>query len=97
MFHFIPANVAPSTPSFIGGIVPTPVFDFPHGTTRAAVDLVVTKTLETHPNIKIILSHDGGTLPFILPRALTLFDAAPLGIDSADLYVLHLISRNCQC
>ncbi|KII95298.1 hypothetical protein PLICRDRAFT_128971 [Plicaturopsis crispa FD-325 SS-3] len=72
------------TPSFIGGIVPTPVFDFPHGTTRAAVDLVVTKTLETHPNVKIILSHDGGTLPFILPRALTLFDAAPLGIDAAD-------------
>ncbi|KII86655.1 hypothetical protein PLICRDRAFT_163877 [Plicaturopsis crispa FD-325 SS-3] len=71
-------------PALIGSSVPQPVFDYPQATTRAAVDLVVTKTLTTHPNVKVILSHAGGTLPFLLPRATSLFEAAPLGIDSAD-------------
>ncbi len=40
------------------------VFD----TTRAAVNLVFSGTLERFPNIRFILSHAGGTLPFIAWR-----------------------------
>jgi predicted TIM-barrel fold metal-dependent hydrolase len=40
------------------------VFD----TTRAAINLVFTRTLERYPDIRFILSHAGGTLPFIAWR-----------------------------
>ncbi|GAU94922.1 hypothetical protein RvY_06621 [Ramazzottius varieornatus] len=45
--------------------------DFPQETTRTAVDLIVTDTLKNHPNFKIILSHAGGTLPYIAGRVST--------------------------
>jgi len=56
------------SPKYIAGNVSQAVVDFTFGTTRAAVDLVLTKTLATHANVKIILSHAGGTLPFLAER-----------------------------
>lgn len=57
-------------PGCIGGFLPQPIIDFPQNTTRAAVDLVVTGTLRACPDVDIILSHAGGTLPFLGARAL---------------------------
>ncbi|QGI82559.1 hypothetical protein CEK25_009288 [Fusarium fujikuroi] len=57
-------------PKFIAGGLPQPIVDFPLATTRTAVDLIMTKTLRKFPDIDIILSHAGGTLPFIASRAL---------------------------
>lgn len=37
-------------------------------TTRTAVDLVLTKTFASHSNVKVILSHGGGTLPYLADR-----------------------------
>ena len=37
-------------------------------TTRAAVNLLFTGALERYPNIRFILSHAGGTLPYIAWR-----------------------------
>jgi 6-methylsalicylate decarboxylase len=59
------------SPKFIAGNFPQPIVDYPIGTTRTAVDLVLSKTLATHANVKIILSHGGGTLPFLLERILS--------------------------
>lgn len=53
----------------VGGLSQA-IIDFPLATTRAAVDIVFTKTFSTAPNINIILSHAGGTLPFLANRAL---------------------------
>jgi predicted TIM-barrel fold metal-dependent hydrolase len=45
-----------------------PLIDYPQETTRAAADLVVTGTRAMFPDVKIILSHAGGTLPYIAHR-----------------------------
>lgn len=41
------------------------VVEFPFDTTRAALNLVFSRALERYPNIKYILSHGGGALPFV--------------------------------
>lgn len=56
-------------PPLIAGSLPQPVVDFPIATTRCAVDLVYTKTIKENPDVKIILSHAGGALPYIAERA----------------------------
>lgn len=49
-----------------------PTLDYPHETTRTAYDLILSNTKRNNPNCKVILSHAGGTLPWILPRSATL-------------------------
>ena len=62
--------------------LPQPVIDYPHETTRTAVDLIVSNTIKDHPNVKIILSHAGGTLPFLATRAAHL--SADAGFSSVQ-------------
>lgn len=50
----------------IPGIDATAIF--PLETAMAAVSLMTSGVLETHPNSRILLSHGGGALPAILPR-----------------------------
>lgn len=57
-------------PKFIAGFLPQPIVDYPLATTRAAVDLVMTGTVRSCPDVDIILSHAGGTLPFVGARAI---------------------------
>ena len=47
---------------------PAPVIEFPFDTTRAAVNLVYSGTTRRCPDIKFILPHAGGTLPFLVQR-----------------------------
>lgn len=65
-------------PGFIGGFLPQPIVDFPQNTTRAAIDLVLTGTVRACPNVDIILSHAGGTLPFLGARALGSLKIPPI-------------------
>ncbi|KAI1657689.1 2-amino-3-carboxymuconate-6-semialdehyde decarboxylase [Daldinia decipiens] len=58
------------TPEKVGGYLPAPVIDFPHATTRAVVSLLVSGIATACPNVDIILSHAGGTIPFIAQRAI---------------------------
>ncbi|KAL9595244.1 MAG: hypothetical protein Q9179_005057 [Wetmoreana sp. 5 TL-2023] len=63
--------IHPSNPAdlnIINPALPAPIIDYPHETCRAAVDMVVSNTLSSHPNCKIILSHSGGTLPYLALR-----------------------------
>ncbi|KAH6639125.1 hypothetical protein C7974DRAFT_449044 [Boeremia exigua] len=48
--------------------IPRPVIDFPHETTRTAVNLITSNTIRDFANCKIILSHGGGTLPYVATR-----------------------------
>ena len=48
--------------------LPQPVMDYPHETTRAASDLILSGRKRQNPNCKIILSHAGGTLPYLAER-----------------------------
>ena len=48
--------------------LPSPILDWTHETTRTAVHLIMTDTLRSHRECKVILSHGGGTLPYIANR-----------------------------
>ena len=48
--------------------MPGPILDFPHETTRAAVSMIIGNDVHDYPNVKIILSHAGGTLPYMVTR-----------------------------
>lgn len=67
---FVHPGVLAVKPEFIASSLPQPIVDYPIATTRAAIDLVMTQTLRRCPDVDIILSHAGGTLPFIAERAL---------------------------
>jgi 6-methylsalicylate decarboxylase len=49
--------------------LPFPAFDWPHETGRTAMDLIMHHRMEQFPDVKIILSHAGGTLPLLARRA----------------------------
>ncbi len=45
-----------------------PLLEWPIHTTRAAIDLLYSGRLARYPNIRYILSHGGGTVPFVAHR-----------------------------
>jgi 6-methylsalicylate decarboxylase len=47
---------------------PAPIVDFPFDTTRTAVDMAMAGVLTRYPNMKVILSHAGGALPYLAHR-----------------------------
>jgi predicted TIM-barrel fold metal-dependent hydrolase len=58
-------------------VLPAPLVDFVFDTTRAAVNLVLSGTLERHPDLALILSHAGGAVPYVAGR-IALADQNPL-------------------
>jgi predicted TIM-barrel fold metal-dependent hydrolase len=67
--------------------LPQPMFDYPHETGRAAMDLLTSGILRDYPGCKIILSHAGGTLPYLIYRAATMLPLMPrtLGLSTEQL------------
>ena len=47
---------------------PAPAFEYPAESTRMVVSLIDTDTVARCPDVRIIVSHGGGTLPLIQPR-----------------------------
>lgn len=64
---FLHPAVHPST-KLISLRVPNFLLEYPFDTTRAAVNMVFADVMERFPNIKFILPHGGGTLPFLVWR-----------------------------
>jgi predicted TIM-barrel fold metal-dependent hydrolase len=52
--------------------VPTPVSEVPNETYKAAADLVTSGRKRRYPNARIILSHSGGSTPFLAARVAVL-------------------------
>jgi len=48
--------------------LPSPLLDFPFDTTRTALHMVAHGVFDRHPDLRIILSHAGGFLPFAAQR-----------------------------
>jgi predicted TIM-barrel fold metal-dependent hydrolase len=57
----------PVSTTLISGI-PQSVMQYPLETTLSAFDMIVNKTVRTYKNCKIILSHGGGALPYMIQR-----------------------------
>ncbi|KAH8921478.1 hypothetical protein BT69DRAFT_1221448 [Atractiella rhizophila] len=66
-------------PSLANSNLPQFSFDYPHETGRTAMDLILSGALRSVPNCKLILSHAGGTLPWLLYRTAGLFLQPELG------------------
>jgi predicted TIM-barrel fold metal-dependent hydrolase len=64
--------------------IPRPIMDWTHETSRAALHLIVTDTRRKYPSVKVILSHGGGTLPYIAFRAGELSQVIGVGGKTAD-------------
>ncbi|QYS92608.1 Amidohydro-rel domain-containing protein [Trichoderma simmonsii] len=67
-------------------LLPRPVVDWTHETTRTATHLILSDTLRRHQHCKVILPHGGGTLPYVVGRLASLASALGLagGTKSAD-------------
>ena len=63
------------------------IVEFPHETFRTAMDLVFTNTKRDFPECKIILSHAGGSLPYLIGRVglMELLPAAPVRKTRAEI------------
>ena len=61
--------------------LPLPMFDYPHETGRTAMDLITSGTLRAFPDCKIILSHAGGTLPYLIYRPAGMLPHTPMTIN----------------
>lgn len=57
--------------------LPQPAIDYPHETTRTAMDMITNGTRLKYPACKVILSHAGGALPYIISRVTTPMKKAP--------------------
>jgi len=56
-----------------GWDIPRMMIDFPFETTRVATNLIMNGVMARYPGIRFILSHAGGTLPFLAHR-IAIFD-----------------------
>jgi predicted TIM-barrel fold metal-dependent hydrolase len=65
---FIHPGAVNIVPKLVAGSLPQPIVDYPQATTRTAADLVLTRTLTENSKFKVILSHAGGTLPWLSDR-----------------------------
>ncbi|KAF2999435.1 hypothetical protein E8E13_007638 [Curvularia kusanoi] len=69
----------PQDTGLINSLLPQPMFDYPHETGRTAMDLITSGRLRQYPGCRIILSHAGGTLPYLIHRAAAMLPCMPHG------------------
>lgn len=91
----IPAFIHPSTPPskdqpHFG--LPAPLYEFPFDTTRAVANLLYSGAMERYPMLRLILSHAGGTVPFLAKRLTTGAMLAQLS-DRTPEHLLALLKR----
>ncbi|KAE9410637.1 hypothetical protein BT96DRAFT_912768 [Gymnopus androsaceus JB14] len=77
---FLHGTQTPSSTPHPDQMLGIPVVEVPNETFKAAAHLVVTTTKRKHPDVKIILSHLGGSTPFLSARvaALSNYMGCPL-------------------
>lgn len=85
------------TPEKISGFLPQPVVDYPQATTRAAISLLFSGIMTDCTNIDVILSHAGGTLPYLAQRVYgCLLDptiAQTSKVNVAQAYVRYFVVK----
>jgi predicted TIM-barrel fold metal-dependent hydrolase len=61
--------------------LPQPMFDYPHETGRTAIDMILSGTMPLVTKCKIILSHAGGTLPYLVDRVAGMIPHTPFSVQ----------------
>lgn len=67
-----------------GWDIPRMLIDYPFETTRVAVNLIFKGVMNRYPNIRFILSHSGGTLPFLAHRVSVFDEQTPFRDNYPD-------------
>ena len=75
-----------------GWNIPRMLIDYPFETTKVAVNLILNGVTTRWPNIRFILPHSGGTLPFLAHR-IAIFDEATAFRDNYPEGALACIRR----
>lgn len=65
---FIHGEQTPGSNRAPSRFLPTPVSEVPNETYKAAADLVTSGRKRQYPNVRIILSHSGGSTPYLASR-----------------------------
>jgi 6-methylsalicylate decarboxylase len=52
--------------------LPPPILEYPQNTTKTAFDMIINGVIRSFPDCKVILSHAGGTLPYLISRGASL-------------------------
>ena len=73
--------------------LPQPMFDYPHETGRTAIDMIVSGTMASVPDCKIILSHAGGTLPYLIYRVAMMMPYTPFAAGKSGNDILEEARR----
>lgn len=68
------------------------IYEFPFDTTRAVMDLIYRGKIQKYPNIKWIISHAGGTVPYIAYRLSTVAEESKASSLSKDEIIASLKS-----
>ena len=89
---FVHPSPPPGTRESLGIDLEEFFLEAPVDTTRAVVNMLVTGTLHRYPNIKWILAHAGGTIPYIAWR-LSLMAAFPEKLKNMPLGPLAYLRR----
>jgi 6-methylsalicylate decarboxylase len=74
--------------TLVNAHLPLPMFDYPHETGRAAMDLITSGRMPSVRACRIILSHAGGTLPYIFMRAAGMLPHTPFGTGETTAELL---------
>lgn len=90
---FVHPNMHESSKSISSELkMPGFLMEFLCDTTRAALNLILSGTMERYPNIRWILAHAGGFLPYVAWR-ISLANFMPEFTDKAPQGVMHYIRR----
>ena len=90
-YAFIHPTTAPGPPSLPEH--PVWLYEFPFDTTRAIVNLIYSGTLERAPDVKVQVSHLGGTAPFLAHRIASLAEREPEQAAKAPRGALHALAN----
>lgn len=69
--------------------LPQPVIDYPHETTRSAMDMLTMGTWSKFADCKVIFSHAGGALPYLIGRVAVLLTKTPDFATNRKLGTTH--------
>lgn len=73
--------------------LPSPMLEFMFETTRAVTNLILSGTLERHPNLKLIVPHAGATLPVLADRIALIAGMIPGTSELPADAILPALSR----
>jgi len=82
---FIHGEQTPGSNPFPNKFLPTPVSEVPNETYKAAADLVTSGKKRQYPNARIILSHSGGSTPFLSSRVAVLSNYLGCGLTPEEI------------